>query len=98
MQPGVSLFAGSGDVGSITYCPSASPNVISVGGTRLNFNSDGTLQSETGWAAGGGGCSKYDTGNPAQSAFAYYPQVGCRGRRATPDVAADASQNSRVSV
>jgi len=98
VQPGVSFFAGSGDVGLITYYPSASPNVISVGGTQLNFNSDGTLQSETGWTAGGGGCSKYEIANPAQSSFAYYAQVGCGGMRATPDVAADASQNSRVSV
>jgi subtilase family serine protease len=98
VQTGVSFFAGSGDVGLVTYYPSASPNVISVGGSQLNFNSDGTLQSETGWAAGGGGCSKYEIANPAQSSFAYYGQVGCGGFRATPDVAAVASQDSRVSV
>jgi subtilase family serine protease len=97
-QPGVSFFAGSGDVGLISYYPSASPNVISVGGTQLNFNSDGTLQSETGWTAAGGGCSKYEIANPAQSGFAQYAQVGCRGFRATPDVAANASGNSPVSV
>ena len=98
VQSGVSFFAGSGDVGMITYYPSASPNVISVGGTQLNFNSDGTLQSESGWTAGGGGCSKYEIANPAQLAFPYYAQVGCGGLRATPDVAAVASQNSPVSV
>jgi subtilase family serine protease len=98
VQSGVSFFAGSGDVGLVTYYPSASPNVISVGGTQLNFNSDGTLQSETGWTAGGGGCSKYEVANPAQSSFAYYGQVACGGMRATPDVAADSSGGSPVSV
>lgn len=98
VQPGVSFFAGSGDVGFATYWPSASPNVISVGGTQLIFNSDGTLLSETGWANGGGGCSQYETAKLAQADFAYYAQVRCGGFRATPDVAADASQNSPVSV
>ncbi len=98
VQPGVSFFAGSGDVGLVTYYPSASPNVISVGGTQLNLSSDGTLLSETGWSAGGGGCSRFEKANPAQLGFAYYAQVGCGGFRATPDVAADASDNSRVSV
>jgi len=97
-QPGVSFFAGSGDVGLVTYYPSASPNVISVGGTQLNLNPDGTLQSETGWAGGGGGCSKFESANPAQSRFGPYAQVGCGGMRATPDVAADSSGNSPVSV
>jgi subtilase family serine protease len=98
VQAGVSFFAGSGDVALVTYYPSSSPNVISVGGTQLNFNSDGTLLNETGWTAGGGGCSKYEIANPAQSGFAHYAQVGCGGLRATPDVAADASGKSPVSV
>jgi subtilase family serine protease len=98
VQPGVSFFAGSGDVGLITYYPSASPNVISVGGTQLNFSSDGTLLSETGWTGGGGGCSRFEKANAAQLTFAHYAQVGCGGFRATPDVAADSSGNSRVSV
>ena len=97
-QPGVSFFAGSGDVGFDAFYPSASPHVISVGGTQLNFNSDGSLQSETGWSAGGGGCSSYEIANPAQSSFANYAQVGCAGKRATPDVAANSSENSQVSV
>lgn len=98
VQPGVSFFAGSGDVALTTYYPSASPNVISVGGTQLNFKSDGTLQSETGWISAGGGCSKFEIANQAQSSFGRYAQAGCGGFRATPDVAAVASQNSRVSV
>jgi hypothetical protein len=33
------------------------------------------LQSETGWTDAGGGCSTYETANPAQSGFAYYTQL-----------------------
>lgn len=97
VQPGISVFAGSGDSGIPGY-PSVSPDVVSVGGTQLNFDAAGNLISEAGWTDGGGGCSKYETANPAQSAFAYYPQVGCPGQRATPDVAADAAAPSAVSV
>jgi subtilase family serine protease len=78
--------------------PSSSPNVISVGGTTLTFNSSGQLQSETGWSGGGGGCSTYETANPLQSLFTQYNQVNCGGRRATPDVALDADPNSGVAV
>jgi subtilase family serine protease len=102
VQPGVSFFAGSGDsfikFAYPTGYPSVSPDVVSVGGTQLNFNPDGTLASEVGWSGGGGGCSSFETANPAQSSFANYPQVGCNGLRATPDVAADSAQASAVSV
>lgn len=101
-QPGVSFFAASGDAfvkfAYPTAYPSVSPNVVSVGGTQLNFGADGTLLNETGWSGGGGGCSSYELSSPAQSGFAYYPQVGCNGMRATPDVAADSSSASAVSV
>jgi subtilase family serine protease len=96
--PGVSYFAASGDSGLPATYPSASPNVISVGGTTLHFDSSGAFSSETGWASGGGGCSADETANTAQSAFGQYAQVGCAGKRATPDVALDADPNSGVSV
>jgi subtilase family serine protease len=103
LQPGVSFFAGSGDLGAScgAWCPgypSVSPNVISVGGTELNLDAAGELVSETAWSGGGGGCSKYEPANPSQSGFSGYPQVGCAGQRATPDVAADAADGSAVSV
>jgi len=101
-QPGVSFFAGSGDsfinFAYPTAYPSVSPNVVSVGGTQLNFDASGNLLSETGWSGGGGGCSSFETASTAQTGFAYYAQVGCGGSRATPDVAADSSAASAVSV
>jgi subtilase family serine protease len=97
-QSGVSFFVSAGDSGLPAEYPSASPNVISVGGTTLNFDSSGNFTSETGWSSGGGGCSAYETVTSAQSAFAQYSQVSCAGKRATPDVSLDADPTSGVSV
>ncbi len=94
---GVSTFVAAGDAGLPAEYPSASNKVISVGGTTLNFTGT-TFTSETGWSSGGGGCSAYETANPAQSAFAQYSQVNCGGKRATPDVSLDADPNSGVAV
>ena len=93
----VSFFVSAGDAGLPAEYPSSSPNVISVGGTHLGTISNGTI-SETGWSDGGGGCSKYETATSAQSSFTQYTQVGCSGRRATPDVSLDADPASGVAV
>jgi subtilase family serine protease len=93
-QTGVSFFVSSGDAGTPAEYPSASANVISVGGTRLTFNTDGSLKSETGWSGSGGGCSAYESKNAAQVTGS----VDCAGKRATPDVSLDADPASGVSV
>ena len=97
-QSGVAFFVSAGDAGLPAEYPSASPNVISVGGTTLTFNTDGSLKSETGWSSGGGGCSIYETATSAQSSFSTYGQVSCAGKRATPDVSLDADPNSGAAV
>jgi subtilase family serine protease len=97
VQNGVTFFASSGDSGAPASYPSSSPNVISVGGTTLNF-SGGVFTSETGWSGSGGGCSQYETAAPVQAAFSQYAQVSCVGMRATPDVSLDADPASGVSV
>jgi fibronectin type 3 domain-containing protein len=96
--PGVSVFASSGDSGLPAAYPSSSPNVISVGGTTLHFDSSNNFTGETGWSSGGGGCSAYESATSAQSSFGQYGQVNCGGARATPDVAMDADPASGVSV
>jgi subtilase family serine protease len=96
-QSGVSFFVSAGDAGLPAEYPSASPNVISVGGTTLHF-SGGNFTDETGWSGGGGGCSAYENATSAQSAFGGYGQVNCGGARATPDVSLDADPASGVSV
>ncbi len=95
---GVAFFVSAGDAGLPAEYPSASSNVISVGGTRLTFDSNGNLLSETGWSGGGGGCSLYETATAAQSGFSEYGQVNCAGKRATPDVSLDADPNSGAAV
>ena len=97
-QSGVSVFVSAGDAGLPAEYPSASRNVISVGGTTLHFDGSGTVTSETGWSLGGGGCSLYETPSLAQSGFAGYAQANCSGKRATPDVSLDADPSSGVSV
>jgi subtilase family serine protease len=94
----VSFFVSAGDAGLPADYPSASPNVISVGGTTLTFDTNGNLLSETAWSPGGGGCSSYETATAAQSGFSQYAQVNCTGKRATPDVSLDADPASGVSV
>ena len=95
---GVSVFAASGDTGEPGIWPSTSPNVVSVGGTTLTLNADGSVASETGWSGSGGGCSKYEKATTAQAGFATYGQVSCAGKRAIPDVALDADPNTGVAV
>lgn len=95
---GVSFFVASGDNGSPAEYPSASPNVISVGGTTLNLGPSGNVDSETGWSGSGGGCSAYEAATPAQASFSQYRQVDCAGFRATPDVALVADPNTGVSI
>ncbi len=103
VESGVSFFVSSGDSGLPAQYPSASPKVISVGGTTLHFDSSGGFSSETGWSGSGGGCSAYETATSAQSGFSPsdghgYAQVNCGGKRATPDVSLDADPASGVSV
>jgi subtilase family serine protease len=98
VRTGVAFFVSSGDAGLPAEYPSASPNVISVGGTLLTFNANGTLANETGWTSGGGGCSKYEAATSAQSGFSDYAQVNCASKRATPDVSLDADPNSGAAV
>lgn len=96
-KPGVSIFVSAGDAGLPADYPSASPYVISVGGTTLS--NIGTPDfSETGWSKSGGGCSVYEIATSAQAGFAEYGQVGCAGKRATPDVSLDADPASGVAV
>jgi hypothetical protein len=74
-----------------TSSPSAAPRCTSIATAHS--------RSETGWSDGGGGCSRYETANSAQSSFSGYTQVHCAsGRRATPDVSLDADPASGVAV
>lgn len=73
------VFA-AGDDGTGALYPSASPNVLSVGGTTLYTYGNGQWYGETVWSGGGGGMSKYE-GVPS-----YQNGLGLASR-GTPDVA-----------
>ena len=88
---GITFIAASGDDGGVEY-PSASPNVLSVGGTTLNLSGSGTYGSETAWIDSGGGYSQYE---PEPS---YQESVQQTGMRSTPDVAFDGDPNTGVEV
>ena len=87
---GVTFIASSGDTGSPANYPSASPNVLSVGGTSLTTDASGNYTSESAWSGSGGGLSGFEP----QPAY----QVGVVTQsvvdRATPDVAYDADPNT----
>jgi hypothetical protein len=107
---GWTLVAAAGDDGSTDICdssnmtatvsvdyPGSDPNVVSVGGTRLDLDTSGNYVSEitwnsypstTGcWGAGGGGVSSYYD----QSATGAYWQSGLGGTmRMVPDIALNA--------
>ena len=88
---GITFIASSGDSGSVEY-PSASPNVLSVGGTTLSLGSSGNYGSETVWTSGGGGYSQFEAEPTYQNA------VESSGLRSTPDVAFDGDPSTGVEV
>ena len=92
---GVTFLASTGDSAAPAFYPALSPNVVAVGGTDLTVNSDGSYNSETGWASGGGSVSNYE------SIPSY--QVGkinglSSTKRAAPDVSIDADPSTGVYV
>ena len=93
---GVSFVASAGDSGAPAEYPSASPNVLSVGGTTLTIDSAGNYISEVGWSnsygATGGGPSAVEP-EPA-----FQTGVQSTGARGTPDVALNADPNTGVYV
>jgi subtilase family serine protease len=93
--PKVVYFASSGDAPGVSY-PSASPNVVSVGGTSLSFDpSTGNFIGENTWQDTGGGASKYES-RPSYQNGNIAKIVGLE--RGTPDIASDANPYTGVWV
>lgn len=93
-KPGVVYLAAGGDTSDVTEYPSASPNVVSCGGTSLNRNSGGAFLNETAWKSTGCGLSAYESRPSYQNAIASV--VG--NRRGMNDIAFDADPNTGVYV
>ncbi|HYM01403.1 MAG TPA: hypothetical protein VET85_00575, partial [Stellaceae bacterium] len=82
--PGVVYLASAGDSPGVIW-PSASPNVVSVGGTALSRNPNtGNFQAELAWQQTGGGPSAYEARPAYQNAIA----VTTGAHRGTPDISA----------
>ena len=90
----VSFVSGAGDISGRVSYPAISPYVLSVGGTSLGFNPNGTFAfTETAWGNTGGGVS---TNYPAP---AYETAAGLAfANRTNPDVAYNADPNSGMAV
>ncbi len=83
--PNVVYFAASGDSGiGVSIYPGASPNVVSVGGTYFNRDSDGNFVNEI-YGGGGGDISPYEPRPAYQDEISSL--VGTQ--RGYPDVASD---------
>jgi len=82
--------------------PASSPHVISVGGTELNLEADGSWASELPWSSeeggGGSGCSGSLPAPIWQQAVADWAKVGCGTHRANADVSADADPSTGVNI
>ncbi len=89
----VTFVASSGDDGTVNW-PAVSANVLSVGGSSLTINADGTYGGESTWnnsyGSSGGGASQYE------KAPAYQSGVTGSSFRTTPDVAYNADPGTGV--
>lgn len=116
---GQTVFVSSGDTGGfcpvapnngvplgvpdVNY-PASSPYVVSVGGTTLVTNTDGSYSQEVAWLAGGGGVSLFESspswqagdGSPYTNLTTACMVQGCG--RTVPDMANDADPNSGANV
>ena len=90
----MTYFAAGGDEADSMEYPSASHNVISVGGTSLNRDDDGNLTSETAWSDTGCGISLYESRPAFQNPIA--SEIG--NSRASNDVSFLADPNTGVFV
>lgn len=96
-QANVVFFASSGDSPGTIY-PSASPNVVSVGGTSISRNlGTGNFVTELNWSDAGSGLSSIEGVPTYQSSHAAVSAIVGK-KRGTPDVSAVANPNTGVWV
>ena len=98
-HPGDVITASAGDSDFGVSYPAASPNVVSVGGTKLTTASNSRGWTESVWNTGpgegtGSGCSSVEPQPSWQTALGL---TGC-SRRIDNDVAADADPSTGVAV
>jgi kumamolisin len=102
----VSVFVSSGDSGDrpgpakdcgtgigVAY-PASDPSVVSVGGTSLDLNLDGSIAQETAWSHSGGGVVR----NMLRPVWQSAPQLPTGNKRWVPDVAFVGNPKTGVDV
>ena len=101
----ITYFASAGDSGAEVLYPSASPWVVSAGGTTVNRDSSGNFLNESCWSDSGGGPSTVEKwASPPSIANGMGPwanyqyQLFGQGFRSTPDISFNADPNSGVYV
>jgi hypothetical protein len=98
---GWTLVAASGDGGAAADClpqdgvsyPGSDPNMVSAGGSSLQFALDGTFESELAWTGGPDGCfSDGGSGGGVSAYFAApsYMALPSGSKRPVPDIALNA--------
>lgn len=96
LRPGVAFVNASGDFGTGPSYPSASPYVLTVGGTTLQLDFQGNrIAPETAWSGSGGGISNQEIEPPYQYRFPI-PNTGFH--RGIPDVSYNGDLNTGVLV
>jgi subtilase family serine protease len=90
---GIVYLASAGDSGAGVEWPSASPNVVGVGGTTLTINGT-SYGGESAWSSSGGGLSAYESIPAYQDNWTSV--VGTA--RGVPDVAWDANPSTGVAI
>ena len=98
-------LASAGDSGAEVLFPSASPWVVSVGGTTVNRDSSGNFLSESCWADSGGGTSSVEAWQSPPNILngmgpwsAYQYETFGQNNRSTPDISFNADPASGVWV
>src|SRR5262249_4834656 len=92
---GVTFLAATGDTGIPGGYPAFSSNVVAVGGSTLNVDSNGNYLGEAPWPYSGGGITSYET----QGVYQIGKVNGLSSTyRTIPDVAMDADPNTGVYI
>ena len=101
----ITYLASAGDSGAEVLFPSASPWVVSVGGTTVNRDSSGNFLSESCWSDSGGGSSTVEAWQSPPNILngmgpwsAYQYKAFGQNNRSTPDISFNADPASGVWV
>jgi subtilase family serine protease len=97
-HPNIAVTVSSGDSGFGIACPAVERTVVSVGGTTLNLNGDGSYNSESVWRGTGSGCSSVSLAQAWQTTASNWAAVGCGTHRGMTDVSAVADPKTGVAT